>query len=88
MGRSAGKLFDKTTGKLLLPKDGRVHAIITQVSFTEIGAIYGSGGSLDDDLQRLQRSGCEIMSVSCFASGDDSKYVQGVIVFRVPLEEK
>lgn len=84
----AKNIFDKMTGRLLLEKDGRVHSMIVQISFTEIGAVFGSGKGLDDYLQRLQWNGCEIINVTCFASGEDNKYVQAVIVFRVPNEKK
>ena len=64
--------------------DGRVHATIVQVSYTEIGAVLGSGNVLDAELQKLQDRGCEIMNVSCYVTGTENRYVQAVIVYREP----
>ena len=47
--------------------EGRVHATIVQVSFTEIGAAFGKGNILDTQLQILQNRGCNIMNVTCYA---------------------
>ena len=65
-------------------ENGRVHATIIQVSYTEIGAVLGSGNVLDAELQKLQDRGCEILDVSCYATGAENQYVQAVIVYREP----
>ena len=62
--------------------EGRVHAKIVQVSFTEVGAAFNRGNALDMELQSLQDRGCQIMNVSCFTSGSDNRYVQAIIVYR------
>jgi len=64
--------------------EGRVRVTIEQVSFTQLGAVFGSGNALDATVQNLQDRGCQIMNVTCFASGDNSAYVQAVIVYREP----
>lgn len=81
-------MFDKQKVKIEYPKDGRVHSLITQISFTEIGAVAGSGKGLDNELQKLQDAGCEIINVTAYASGSNNKYVQAVILYRAPYIPK
>ena len=64
--------------------DGRVRVTIEQVSWTQIGATIGSGNIIDSKLQALQDRGCQIMNVTCYASGPKADYVQAVIVYREP----
>lgn len=64
--------------------EGRVRVTIEQVSWTQFGAAVGTGNMLDAKLQSLQDQGCQIMNVTCYASGDKAAYVQAVIVYRDP----
>lgn len=72
--------------KKLFP-DGRVRVSIQQVSFTHIGATFGSGNALDSYLQKLQNQGCRIINVTCVASGENNNYIQAVVVYRMPPED-
>ena len=64
--------------------EGRVRVTIEQVSWTQLGAVVGSGNTIDAILQTLQDRGCQIMNVTCYASGEKAAYVQAVIVYREP----
>ena len=72
----------KNTG---IAQDGMVHATLMQISFTEIGAVWGKGNMLDDKLTEMQHDGAQILNVTCFASGKSNDYVQAVIVYRAPM---
>lgn len=66
----------------IIPKDGRVHLTIVQVTFTSIGAARGSGEAAENAIQNIQNQDGEIMSVSCYVT--DDKYVQAIIVYKSP----
>ena len=75
---------DKKNGGIA--QDGMVHATLMQISFTEIGAVWGKGNMLDEKLTEMQQNGAEILNVTCFASWKSNDYVQAVIVYRAPAE--
>lgn len=69
-----------------IAQDGMVHATLMQISFTEIGAVWGKGNMLDERLTEMQQDGAQILNVTCFASGKSNDYVQAVVVYRAPAE--
>ena len=75
------KATTTASGKVNIPTDGKVHATLFQMSFTEIGEAWGRGNALDEQLLAMQDAGAEILSACPYAT---DKLVKVVILFRAP----
>lgn len=78
------KATTSSTGKVSIPTDGKVHATVFQMSFTQVGEAWGRGNALDEHLLDMQEAGAEILSACPYTT---DKLVKVVILFRAPKEE-